>query len=422
MAPTVEISIPTSSISEDAKPHTVYHITLRLPLRSFTVRKRYSDFIALDQSLRTHVGAAPPAPLPQKSWFARTVNNPALTEERRKALEHYLRTLNETNDSRWRTTELWRTFLNLPASAASTRSSAAALGLHGALTSPARGGAPITDPVVWIDCHRDLKSQLHDARLHLQRRDQSHTAQQQRESSAAAKRSLVLAGSMITALDRGLKTLGGGGVNPGSDEGRKTRSEKLGEGELRRRRDLLMNARKEKEALEALANSIATRTAEPTFAGARNGSAAASTQQKSALFGNPATNGSPSFSSSSSSFSPSSYSAARHHSGQSQSHAQIGGSSSSSRRVLGSVSVQPETDQTRELDNRGVLQLLKEQMHDQDQSVEEMTKGVMRLKELGIAINDELEVQNPLLNLLDEDVTRVGRKLEVAKKRINKIS
>lgn len=408
MAPTVEISIPTTSLSEDAKPHTVYHITLRLPLRSFTVRKRYSDFIALDQSLRTHVGAAPPAPLPQKSWFARTVNNPALTEERRKALEHYLRTLNETNDNRWRTTEVWRTFLNLPASAASTRSSAAALGLHGALTSPARGGAPITDPVVWIDCHRDLKSQLHDARMHLQRRDQSQTAQQQHESSAAAKRSLVLAGSMITALDRGLKTLGGGGggVNPGIDEGRKTRSEKLGEGELRRRRDLLMNARKEKEALEALANSIARRTAEPALAGARNGSAAASTQQKSALFGSAATDGS-----------PSSSSMARHNSGHSQSQAQ-----SSSRRVLGSVSVQPETDQTRELDNRGVLQLLKEQMHDQDQSVEEMTKGVMRLKELGIAINDELELQNPLLNLLDEDVTRVGRKLEVAKKRIDKIS
>lgn len=137
MAPTVEISIPTTSISEATKSFTVYNISLRLPLRSYTVQKRFSDFLALHQSLIAQAGAPPPSPLPQKSWFSRTINNPMLTEERRRGLETYLRTINETSDGRWRKTLAWRTFLNLPAPSSSANSSATALGLNGSLTSPA---------------------------------------------------------------------------------------------------------------------------------------------------------------------------------------------------------------------------------------------------------------------------------------------
>ncbi|KAI9883286.1 MAG: hypothetical protein M1823_004948 [Watsoniomyces obsoletus] len=373
MAPAVEISIPTTSITSGPKPYTIYEITVRLPLRSFTVHKRFSDFLALHQSLTTQAGSAPPASLPAKSWFTRTVTSPALTEERRKSLETYLRTINESSDGRWRNTLSWRTFLSLPisSSTSSNKSSAASLGLQGTLTSPAGAGAPITDPVVWIDCHRTLKTQLHDARLHLQRRDQAQTAHEQHESSAAAKRCLVLAGGLIVALDRGLKNLGAGN---------KIRSDRLGEGELRRRRDLVANARKEKEALETLAHSLSTKRVE--VGGLTNGSVAATTQQKSALFAVEGTNGSQ----------------------QSLVAAGGAGAGGRSRRVLG-VPL-PETEQTRELDNRGVLQLQKQTMAKQDQSLEQMTKGVMKLKELGVAINEELEVQNSMMGLLSEDVTR----------------
>jgi len=86
-------------------------------------------------------------------------------------------------------------------------------------------------------------------------------------------------------------------------------------------------------------------------------------------------------------------------------------------RVLGK-----ETTRTRELDNQGVLQLQKQMMEDQDMDVEGLRKIVARQKELGIAINNELEVQNEMLKMVDDDVTRVQGKIEIAKKRIGKIS
>ncbi|KAI9803714.1 MAG: hypothetical protein M1833_000626 [Piccolia ochrophora] len=377
MVAQVEISIPNTSTSSSDKPFTLYNISLRLPLRSFTVQKRYSDFTTLHHALASEAAAPPPAPLPQKSWFTRTTSSPELTEERRRGLETYLRTINETDDGRWRGTSAWRAFLNLPSNTASANSSSAAVSLHGTLTSPAGGGAPITDPTIWLDCHRDLRTQLHDARLHLQRRDQADTAQGQHESSAAAKRCLVRAGGMIVALDSGLKSLADSDNNP-------WRAEKLGEGELRRRRDLVNSARKEKEGLETLAHSLATKNVS-----ARNSEGAAATEQdKAGLFGTANT-----------------------------SQQTLG---SRTGRVLGAPI--PETDQTRELDNQGIVQMQQQLIQDQDLSVEELSKALGRLRQTAVAINDELDVQKDILTLLDEDVDRVGGKVQVAKKRIGKIS
>ena len=107
-----------------------------------------------------------------------------------------------------------------------------------------------------------------------------------------------------------------------------------------------------------------------------------------------------------------------------------------SGRVLGK-----ETERTRELDNQGVLQLQKQTMQDQDQSVEELMKIILRQRELGQAIHEELEVHNELLRLADEDtdrlvfsgnkvmklvmltdIYRLKAKVDVGKKRIGRIS
>ncbi|KAI1615979.1 Phox homologous domain-containing protein [Exophiala viscosa] len=362
MAPQVEISIPNTTVSGTSKPYTIYNITLRLPLRSFTVQKRYSDFVALHSGLTDQAGSPPPASLPAKSWFSKTVSNPQLTEERRQALETYLKTINEIDDSRWRTTSVWRTFLNLPTSFASQTSSKAGA-LHSVITGPAGGGAPITDPVVWLDCHRDMKAQLQDARLSLTNRDQASTPQKQHEASATAKSSLVKAGSMIKALEEGLTN-----IQKASDEA--WGGQKLGEGEIRRRKDLIATAKKDRDGLENLLNAMATKSKLDT--------AVASIQDTQQLMGSkPKTSG----------------------------------------RVLGK-----ETAETRELDNQGVLQLQQQKMADQDLDVEELRKIVMRQKELGIAINQELEVQNDMLRMVDEDVDRVQGKINIAKRRIGKIS
>jgi regulator of vacuolar morphogenesis len=82
----------------------------------------------------------------------------------------------------------------------------------------------------------------------------------------------------------------------------------------------------------------------------------------------------------------------------------------------------PETDKMRELDNEGVLQLQKQLMQDQDLDVEELAKIVRRQKEMGLAIHGELELQNKMLKRVGEDVDRLGGKINVAKKRVGKIS
>jgi regulator of vacuolar morphogenesis len=68
-----------------------------------------------------------------------------------------------------------------------------------------------------------------------------------------------------------------------------------------------------------------------------------------------------------------------------------------------------------------VAQLQKQMMQEQDMDLDELAKIVRRQKEMGIAISDELDLQNEMLTRVDEDVTRVGGKLEIAKKRTGKI-
>jgi regulator of vacuolar morphogenesis len=361
MAPQAEISIPNTTVSNTSKPYTIYNITLRLPLRSFTVQKRYSDFTTLHGNLTSQAGSAPPVTLPSKSWFSRTVSNPDLTEERRQRLENYLQTMNESEDSRWRNTTAWRSFLDLPSSMSSLTGTKAGA-LHSVLSGPGGAGAPITDVTVWLDCHRNVKTQLHEARLHLTSRDQALSPQKQHEASAAAKSCLVKVTGMIHALEEGLKNIqqdsGGWG------------SQKLGDGEIRRRKDLIAAAKKEKEGLENLMNAMATKS--------KLDNAVATLQDTQKLVGSkPKTSG----------------------------------------RILGK-----ETAETRELDNEGVLQLQKQKMADQDLDVDELRKIVQRQRELGIAINQELEVQNDMLRMVDEDTDRVQAKIDIAKKRIGKIS
>jgi regulator of vacuolar morphogenesis len=171
---------------------------------------------------------------------------------------------------------------------------------------------------------------------------------------------------MIGALEEGLKNIQTGSSGFGGP--------RLGDGEIRRRRDLIAASRKDKDGLENLMNAMVQKS--------QLDSAVASHEEKKNLVGSGAR------------FAP-----------------KAGG------RVLGK-----ETAETRELDNNGVLQLQKQKMADQDMDVEELRKIIQRQRELGVAINQELEVQNEMLKMVDEDVDRVQGKIDIAKKRIGKIS
>jgi len=289
-----------------------------------------------------------------------------MTEERRDGLEKYLLGILRSNDSRWRDSPAWRTFLNLPANWSAGSSAALSPSPLGYTSGGGiGGGGPITDPTLWLDTYRELKTLLHDARMYLSKRDQAGSTGEQHEASAGAKRCLVKVGSLITALDNGLKEVGSGGRgNSGWGAGKE--GKELLDGEIRRRRDLISSARKERDGLESLANSLASKRA------AQNSSAAAMAADKNALF-----------------------------TGASASRNTFTGG-----RVLGAPL--PETEHTRELDNQGVLQLNDQYMREQDRVVEGMLKNVGRMKEIGVAIGEEIDLQNKMLEDLDRDVDKLA--------------
>lgn len=384
MAPPVEISIPTTSVNSppNSKPFTQYNITLRLPLRSFVVQKRYSEFATLHNDLVSASGAAPPQPLPGKHWLKSTLSSPELTEDRRRGLETYLRAIAESPDRRWRDTPAWRAFLSLPSTGGGSAASSSGIGVEGrvpAINLHGANAAAANDPTTWTDLHREMKGHLHEARLQLARRDaandsggfgsgagsgagQGSTAAI--EAGATAKRALVRAGSLLTALEGGLRAMG--------------EAKRLGEGELRRRRDLLAAARAERDGLEKLSSSLASAR------GAREGTP--SSGDKATLLSGA---------------------------GESSSRARMGG------RVLGAPL--PETERTRELDNVGVVQLQRQQMQEQDLDVEELAKIIRRQKEMGLAIKGEVEEQNEMLDQMDRDADRLEAKMKVANSKARKL-
>ena len=360
-----EVAIPTTSIvSNTSKPYTLYNISVRSPLRSLMVQKRFSEFVALNSAITSQTSSSPPVPLPSKSWFGSTVSSPALTESRRAALENYLMTINGHEDSRWRDSQAFRAFLQLPPASSSSKSSTAASSVRNHATNR------ITDPVIWLDTYRQVKSTLRDARQALTKRDQATTPQVQHEASTSAKKALVRSGTLIATLSASLDDL----------------SRSLGEGEVLRRKNLVENARREKEGLDSLLSAMVQKTALD-----------ASLEEKKQT---PTSNGS---SSVPLSFEPSAHQALPRHTG--------GG------RILGK-----ETDRTRTLGNQGVLQLQQQMMQEQDEDVNALASAVRRQKELGEQINRALIEDTEALKLLDEDVDRVQGKMDIAKKRIGKIS
>ncbi|RMZ69849.1 regulator-vacuolar morphogenesis [Pyrenophora seminiperda CCB06] len=383
MAP-LKISIPTTQeqTDEKGKPYTSYTIKAEhaFPRAATTVSKRYSDFAALDASLRSEVGSAPPAPLPPKSWLGgflglgSTASSPEAVEKRRQGLEAYLRAIETAEDGRWRVSKAYKSFLGL----------GDGNGANGKKASRDETGSQfgrdrVRDSADWLDKHSDLKSNLQDARRWLTKREQATAATAQHEAAANAKKSLVRAGTLISALDEGLSRLGGAKTDDWS-------SEKLGEGEIRRRRDMISGLRKERDGLESVLNSMAVKAAisgSGSSATPSTSSAAVTETQKSGLF-----KGAPS-------------------------------AKPSGRRVLGAPA--QETDKTRELDNDGVLQLQQQIIREQDEDLVDLATVVRRMKEMGVQINTELVEQNALMGLFEEDVERVDGKIKIAKKRIDKI-
>ncbi len=365
MPPPLELSIPTTSLhtpTDGTKPYTLYNITLRLPLRSFVVQKRYSDFAALNDTLTSLIGAPPPEPLPSKSWFRSTVSSPDLTEERRVGLERYLRAIAEPPDRRWRDTPAWRAFLNLPSQSGASVSGLSVEGRIPAIGLRDANLAAASDPATWVDLNKEMKRELNLARAALERKERAADPFEQSDAEGQARKALVKAGSLLGPLEEGLGVM--------RDAGR------MAAGEYNRRRGLMGAAKEEKSLLDQWASRAA-----------RRGGASAP-DDRAKLLSSP--------------------------SPQQQQQTQRG----VSRRVLGGPAQPlPETDETRELDNEGVLARQKLTMEEQDARVGALGSVVDRLNRLGADIYNEVETHNEMLDEANRATDSLQRKLGVGNRR-----
>ncbi|ORX47703.1 Phox-like protein [Hesseltinella vesiculosa] len=352
------------------KPHTVYKVEVHAAVRHWTVWKRYSDFVHLDQQLtQLYPGQMPPEHLPTKSYFPSTFGDGHKIEERRLGLETYMRGILSNRDDRWRQTQVWRQFLAIPS------------------------GRPVDvgfSSETWLDDYQSMTQTARETRSLINKRA-THVARNEisaaHNCSLQAKKLLFTLTSRLTSLDHGLDALAHG--QPG-----------LTEGEWRRRQDLLSSLKEEKETLLQLVNTG---------------------RQESDLF-HP-TSPSPTSPISPTSSTPSMSSIQDKQSITAMQKQTLLQRPSTGSRAFGSALKQKlkETEATRSLDNQGIVQYQQQLMDDQDQQIEQFSAILSRQKQLGYAINHELDTQNQLLDELDRDVTRTETKLKFANKKLANI-
>jgi regulator of vacuolar morphogenesis len=90
-------------------------------------------------------------------------------------------------------------------------------------------------------------------------------------------------------------------------------------------------------------------------------------------------------------------------------------------RVFGAAAAAQETEATRPLDNQSLLQLQEQQVHQQDEQLEELTAVLRRQKQIGIVIGDEIQKQITMLDEFDADLDQFGNKMYKAKKNLNRL-
>lgn len=366
-----------------SKPYTAYRIDVQAAVRQWHLWKRYSDFTKLHAQLtETFPHNSIPAQLPQKRIFPPTFHAPDRVEDRRQGLENYVRTIQSCRDDRWRKTDVWQEFLALPAVNNSNND---------------KKKKPLFSIGSWLDEYDDLLSLSREIRSLINSRNAHQSQHQVSEAmhcEVTAKKDLMTLSARLGNLESSLKL---------HEEGA------LAEGEERRREDKLSALKSERDVLLQLVN--VTRPALPIT--------------KTKVVAPPLNKQQQQHSSSASPFA-----AAKNEDigfdqpnnvrrAKTTQHPRQG-------RAFGSAFRQQqeqlkETEFTKGLDNKELLDYQTQIMKDQDLHVEQFSQLLSRQKELGIAINHELENQIDVLESLDIQVDNTTTKLAFANKKLSKI-
>ncbi|CAG8514759.1 5324_t:CDS:1 [Paraglomus occultum] len=368
------VRIRDTARRSNPKTHVVYEIEVRAAVRTWTLWKRYSEFEDLYKKfIRLFPNHTPPMDLPAKHFLQSTLGNPVLIEERKRGLEEFLQSILSDQDDRWRETDEWKEFLAIP-----TGKPLDALSMY---TSES-----------WLDGFNQAQAIAKEIRSLINRR-QTHIGHSEvaasHNCSLQAKKSLTLLNSRVASLEAGLQGLAKGSGRDGL---------MMSEGELRRRTDMINDLKDEKDTLQKLV--LASRPEIHNLSSADSVDRNALLRQPVRQRSSPQlgrTNG-PAANSVNGAVKP------------------------TSRRVFGNASAMPqETEQTRGLDNQGLVKLQQQAMYNQDAHVEQFSAILNRQKHIGMAISQELDTQNKILQELDEQVDSTTGKLKHVSKKISSI-
>lgn len=287
------------------------------------------------------------------------MKDPQLLEERRVGLELYLRTLVSHKDSTWRLSPTLLRFLEVPLQRSAQLSSDCS-------------------PASWMDDCDLAQSTSKSIRALLSKRDalmsRGQDAAEARKASVEAKTQLASLVSSLTRLKACLDALA---------------SQGLLQAELRRRTDMLSALQDEADTLGKLASSSSARLNAPRTAEGTGRSE----------------------SSSSSPAEP-----------PSQARVDLLGSAATApTRSLGrKIGAPVETDQTRPLDNQGLLQLQQQEMESQDSRLSDISAILRRQRMLGEEIGKEVELHNEHLDGLNREVDVTADKMGKVRQKIKR--
>lgn len=341
----------------EPKKHVVYRIEVQASVRAWTVWRRYSEFDDLYTELTKSTGSEPPCPLPPKRSLS-------LLQRKNdsKLLEERERGLEDfLRAVIGSKNDKWREDYAFKQF----------LGVPAGKQNGVEGGAPSEfTSASWLDEHMDLQNRVRDIRADINKRDalsERGDIMLSHNTNAQARKKLAGVLHRLGTLANGLTPLAMSG---------------LSEGEIQRRTDMITRLQDDCEKLSKMI--VASRTsAARQFAVAPSDDAAASSSDRAALF-------------SSSANKPFS-------------------------RVFGVAPEPKETAQTRPLDNQGLVQLQQTQIDSQDALLSQLSAVLMRQRQLGLAINQEISEQIEMLDNLNEEVDHVGNKLSKAKKQLNRL-
>ena len=357
------ISVPGFVKVSSPDPHIVYTLSISLPSRSYSIQQRYSAFSALQQTLTSSCGQAPPAQLPPKhpsSWLNPFKLGGNLTdqqlEERRDGLERWLRAILADRDPRWRSSKSFKEFLVAPEETSSSKE----VGDFDRNWTSAG----------WTEEYKVLEESARQLRTLLDQRD----AQLLANSSAAhgsakdAKQALVDMVQRLGGLAKGLQGLAKNGMT---------------DGELSRRSDMVQRMQGDVEDLGRKAGNA------PRVGAGRNGGRRVEEEVEPPSVARQALLGS--------------------------------SSNKATTRVLGAGANAPETAETRPLDDQGIMQLQQQYMDDQDSKLESLTAALRRQRHLGEMINQELALQEDVLDQLEAGTDKVSGKIKSASKQMKRL-